>query len=253
MLSHNQSLSVITIEFVGASMRFLFNAAIFIAIISSLSSCAATANKPQNLLDAELSQFENIYSYGSAKYVDGEVVLESTKNWFYSTKKTYSDFILTAEVLLPDVEEYSNSGIIFRGQTRVVEGGRVAIGYQAEVDPSPRKWSGGFFDQARRLWLHPTHPTRSKPDDKFVKTFIPSWTDEHANAYKHLEWNRYRIECRGNEIKIYVNDVLTTHVIDNTDSEGFIALQHHGSKKLIETGKTDNQVRFRNVFITELD
>jgi hypothetical protein len=50
-----------------------------------------------------------------------------------------------------------------------------------------------------------------------------------------------------------VNDILTTHVLDNTDSEGFIALQHHGSKKLIETGKTDNLVKFRNVYITELN
>jgi len=42
-----------------------------------------------------------------------------------------------------------------------------------------------------------------------------------------------------------VNDILTTHVIDTTDSEGFIALQHHGSQKLIDTGKTDNYIKFR--------
>lgn len=216
-----------------------------------LFGCSSTHSQ-QALLDASLSQFENIYDFGKAEYTDGVVVLESTGNWFFPTKKTYKDFILTAEVLLPDVSEYSNSGIMFRGQIKQVDDGVVAVGYQAEVDPSPRKWSGGLYDQGRRQWLHPQHDTRSKPDEKFIKSYIPEWTDELANAYKHLEWNRYRIECRGSEIKIYVNDILTTHVIDTTDSEGFIALQHHGSQKLIDTGKTDNYIKFRNVYITEL-
>ncbi len=238
-------------------MKLTLKMAVLALSILGINACITTAsnsvNTPQNLLDADLSQFENIYSYGSANYINGELVLKSPKNWFYTTKKSYSDFILTAEVLLPNVNEYSNSGILFRGQTKQLDTGTVAIGYQAEVDPSPRKWSGGFFDQGRRLWLHPTHPKRSKPDSNFVKSFIPVWTEKHANAYKHLEWNRYKIVCIGNEIKIYVNDILTTHVLDNTDSEGFIALQHHGSKKLIETGKTDNLVKFRNVYITELN
>lgn len=74
-----------------------------------------------------------------------------------------------------------------------------------------------------------------------------------ANAYKHLAWNVYRIECRGNELKIFVNNVLTTHVLDNKAQEGFIGFQHHGSKLLKDTGNTTNIVRFRNLFITELD
>lgn len=223
-----------------------------ILLILQLSACAVE-KKPENLLDEGLTQFHNIYEFGDARYENGEIVLSATKNWFYTTKKTYKDFILTAEVLMPDVTEYSNSGILFRAQTQQTEDGLKAVGYQAEIDPSPRKWSGGLYDQGRRYWLHPKHEERSNPDEKFVKSFIPEWTEELASAYKHLEWNKYRIECRGSELKIFVNDVLTTHVIDTTDAEGFIALQHHGSKKLIATGETDNLVRFRNVFITELD
>ncbi len=234
-------------------MNSILNYFLLIIALTIITSCASTKLKPKNLLNENLSQFSNVYEYGSAKYVDGELVLESTKNWFFVTKKSYKDFVLTAEVMLPDVKEYSNSGILFRGQLQQGPKGTVAIGYQAEVDPSDRKWSGGFYDQGRRKWLHPLHKTRSNPDEKFIKNFIPKWTDEMANAYKHLEWNRYRIECRGNEIKIFVNDVLTTHVLDSTDSQGVIGLQHHGSKKLIETGKTDNLIRFRNVYITELN
>ena len=206
-----------------------------------------------NLLDEQLSQFSNIYDYGSAQYINGELVLNATDNWFFTTKKHYKNFILTAEVLMPDVSEYSNSGIMFRGQIKNNDNGQEAMGYQAEVDPSARKWSGGLYDQARRQWLHPLHATRSFPDADFVQNYLAGWTQEMANAYRHLEWNLYRIECRGSDIKIYLNGVLTTHVNDSKDSEGFIGLQHHGSELLKTTGATNNVVRFRNVFITELD
>ena len=64
---------------------------------------------------------------------------------------------MEAEVKMPDVTEYSNSGIIFRAQLNGEKGKQQAMGYQAEVDPSDRKWSGGLYDQARRQWLHPLH------------------------------------------------------------------------------------------------
>lgn len=209
--------------------------------------------EPVNLLDDSLSQFNNIYNYGSAEIKDGELILNSTGNWFLTTKKAYKNFILTAEVLMPDVSEYSNSGIMFRGQLKTNDKGQEAMGYQAEVDPSARKWSGGLYDQARRQWLHPLHDTRSFPDADFAQNYLGGWSEEMAEAYRHLQWNQYRIECRGSDIKIYLNGVLTTHVKDTKDSQGFIGLQHHGSEILKTTGSTNNVVRFRNVFITELD
>ena len=212
-----------------------------------------TAQNKEYLLDSALSKFTNVYDYGSAEYKNNELVLRSTGNWFYLTNKTYKDFIFTAEVLMPDVTEYSNAGFIFRAQVKETDKGKVAIGYQAEVDPSPRKWSGGLYDQGRRQWLYPEHKTRSQKDEKFEKSFLPEWSPKQANAYKHLQWNKYKIVAVGNEIKIYVNGILTTHVLDSTDAEGFIGLQHHGSEKLKATGDTDNIVKYRNVFVTELD
>ena len=220
--------------------------------LALLVSCS-TQQHAINLIDDSLSQFTNIYDYGSAEVKDGELILNSTGNWFLTTKKRYKNFILTADVLMPDVSEYSNSGIMFRGQVKTNEDGQEAMGYQAEVDPSERKWSGGLYDQARRQWLHPVHATRSFPDSDFEENYLGQWTDEMANAYRHLDWNTYRIECKGSDIKIYLNGVLTTHVRDSKDSQGFIGLQHHGSELLKTTGTTNNVVRFRNVFITELD
>lgn len=230
--------------------------AVIVSLFASilLLGCVSDSQpKAKNLLDLELSQFSNIYEYGQAEMVGNELVLNSTGNWFFTTKKKYKNFILTGEIIMPDVTEYSNSGFMFRGHSITTDKGTLAAaGYQAEVDPSSRKWSGGLYHQGGRKWLHPVHKTRSHHDDDFQKNFLPEWTSEMANAYKHLEWNSYRIECRDSEIKIYVNDVLTTHVIDSKLKEGFVGLQHHGSKKLVKTGKTDNIVRFRNVMILEL-
>ncbi|WP_339725114.1 DUF1080 domain-containing protein [uncultured Paraglaciecola sp.] len=207
-----------------------------------------------SLIDPQLSQFQNVYAYGKAEVVGDVIELNSIGNFFLLTQKTYKNFVFKAEVKMPAVTEYSNSGIIFRAQLKPTQDGyHEAAGYQAEVDPSARKWSGGLYDQARRDWLYPTHATRSHPDHHFIRSVLSEWTEQQGNAYKPGEWNQYRIECRGSNIKIYLNDILTTHVIDTKDAEGLIGLQHHGSKKLQDTGKTDNVVRFRNVTIRELD
>jgi len=230
-----------------------FKTALFITLVIFTFTHAVSA-KVKNLIDKDLSQFQNVYDYGSAMVNDGVIELNSTGNWFLVTKKRYKNFILNAEVKMPDVAEYRNSGILFRAQLKPTQDGfQQAVGYQAEVDPSDRKWSGGLYDQARREWLHPTHPMRSHPDHHFVRNITPNWTEQRAEAYKALDWNAYRIEVRGSNIKIYLNDVLTTHVIDTTDADGFIGLQHHGSKELADTGKTNNVVLFRNVTIEELN
>ncbi|EWH11742.1 hypothetical protein DS2_02925 [Catenovulum agarivorans DS-2] len=213
-------------------------------------------NNSPSLISQNQQNWQNVYPYGQANFNQdtGEVELISTGNWFYLTKEKYSDFVLELEVKMPDVKEYSNSGIIFRANTRPSDkfDGHYAYGYQAEIDPSKRKWSGGLYEQGTaRQWLHPIHPERSAPDDDFKQNLSPEWTEAKANAYKHLEWNHYKISAIGPEIKIWVNDVLTTHVIDTKSSEGLIGIQHHGSWQFKQNGDTSNTVLFRNIRIEE--
>ena len=62
------------------------------------------------------------------------------------------------------------------------------------------------------------------------------------NSEKPLgEWNRMVIECRGNEIKVWVNDDLVNHGFNSTASSGKIALQAEGT-----------EVEFRKVVLTPL-
>lgn len=226
---------------------FAFGAAVLFA------SCISASEKVSLYSDPEFKDCMNVYNDGHYEIKEGVVHLTSKKNFFFPTKKRYADFILEYEVKMPDVDEYSNSGLIFRGQIKEDKKGKSVIGYQAEVDPSERGWSGGLYDQGRRKWLYPKHAQRSNPDADFKGSQLPEWSEEKKKVYKHLEWNKYRIECRGSDIKIFLNGTLMTHVIDTKDAEGHIAIQHHGSKEFAKMGETKNVVQFRNIVIQELE
>ncbi|MES2419470.1 MAG: DUF1080 domain-containing protein [Bacteroidota bacterium] len=172
---------------------------------------------------------------GTAPYTvqDGMIVgtmTTGTPNSFLITTKVYSDFILELDVKLEGAE--SNSGIQTRSHIDMKANngqGRV-FGRQVEIDPTSRAWTGGIYDEARRLWLYPLdlNPA-AKP------------------VYKKEEFNHYKIECIGNEIKTWVNGVPVAYVIDTLDKTGFIGLQVHNigaNKKLI--GK---KVYFKNINI----
>ncbi len=168
---------------------------------------------------------------GEAKYnvSDGTIVgttVANTPNSFLVTEENYSDFILEVEMLL---EDDFNSGIQFRSESRPdYMDGRVH-GYQCEVDPSDRAWSAGIYDEARRGWLY---PLELNPDAR--------------SAFKHGEWNKYRIECIGTDIKTYLNDVQVAHLIDDMTTEGFIALQVHSINDESMAGKN---IRWKNIRI----
>ena len=168
---------------------------------------------------------------GQAKYevVNGEIVgttVANTPNSFLTTEKNYSDFILELELM---VESPMNSGIQFRSEsTPEYNNGRVH-GYQCEVDPSSRAWSGGIYDEARRGWLYPC-------------TYNP----EGGKAFKMGEWNKYRIECIGPDIRTWVNGVPVAHLIDDMTPEGFICLQVHSIGK---DGEPGHKIRWRNIRI----
>ncbi|MFN5930802.1 MAG: DUF1080 domain-containing protein, partial [Sphingobacteriales bacterium] len=141
-------------------------------------------------------------------------------------EKDYGDFVLELELF---ADSTMNSGVQFRSESKPdYQNGRVH-GYQAEVDPSPRAWSGGIYDEGRRLWL-------------YTMDFNPT----SKKAFKNGQWNKYRIECIGNHIRTWVNDVPTAHLIDDLTPKGFIALQVHSIPKTQSPGQ---QIMWRNIRI----
>ena len=159
---------------------------------------------------------------------NGEIVgtyVTGTPNTFLCTKKKYGDFILTFEGLLG---EGTNSGVMFRAQSRPdYQDGRVH-GYQMEMDPSKRKWTGGIYDEGRRKWLYNLERNATS-----------------KNAFNLTEWNQYRIEAIGTSLRVWVNGVQTADVVDDVDASGFIGLQVHSCKEELN----GRQVRFKNIQI----
>ena len=129
------------------------------AALLMLNGCTST----EYLLDEKLSKFKNVYNDGEAHFVDGELQLIAEKNWFFSTRKIYEDFVLEAEVMMPDTSEYSNSGIIFRGQIIETDKGKQIIGYQVDIDPSDRKWTGGLLRSGPQKVALPNTPHPFSP------------------------------------------------------------------------------------------
>lgn len=172
---------------------------------------------------------------GEAKYevVNGVIVgttVANTPNSFLTTEKDYSDFILEVEL---KVDDNMNSGIQFRSLSKAdYNNGRVH-GYQCEVDPSDRAWSGGIYDEARRGWLYPC-------------TYNP----EGGEAFRNGAWNLYRIECVGNDIRTFLNGKPVAHLIDDMTPKGFISLQVHSIGSADQEGR---QIKWRNVRIKTTD
>ncbi|WP_131694659.1 3-keto-disaccharide hydrolase [Dyadobacter tibetensis] len=173
---------------------------------------------------------------GKAKYevVNGVIVgtsVTGTPNSFLTTEKDYGDFIFECELM---VDNKLNSGIQFRSLSKPdYNDGRVH-GYQMEIDPSDRGWAGGIYDEARRGWLYPG-----------------DLNPEGKKAFKKGQWNHYRIEAIGPDIRTFVNGIPVAHIIDDLTLKGFICLQVHGIGQ--DKDREGTQVKWKNIRIKTAD
>lgn len=190
---------------------------------------------------------------GEARYtIEGDAIVgmsvANTSNSFLCTEREYGDFILEVEL---KVDNELNSGIQIRShvydkatelelknavgemETYSIPADRVH-GYQVEIDPSDRAWSGGIYDEARREWLY-----NLEGDDH----------RDARQAFRRNDWNHYRIEAVGPAIKTWINGVPVADLTDDVDASGLIALQVHS----VDDHLAGKQVRWRNVRIKVLD
>ena len=171
---------------------------------------------------------------GKAKYrvEDGAIVgssVPNTSNSFLCTEKIYGDFILELEF---KVDAGLNSGVQIRSNSLPDYRRGVVHGYQVEIDPSPRGFSGGIYDESRR------------------GRFLQDLTDNEParKAFKAGDWNKFRVEAVGDSIKTWLNGVPATDLVDSMTQTGFIGLQVHGVGNRTEP----LQVRWRSIRIQDL-
>ena len=207
--------------------KFLF----YLLFLISFNAIAQTDNGNWEYLfnGKDLSNWKVLGGKATYSIQNGEIVgttVSNTPNTFLASEKEYGDFILEIDLF---VHPLMNSGIQIRSLSiPTYQNGRVH-GYQVEVDPSTRAWSGGIYDEARRGWLY---SLELNPQAK--------------TAFKNNDWNKYRIEAIGNSIRTWVNGVPVAHLIDAETAKGFIALQVHSIPDSEPAGR---QIRWKNIRI----
>ena len=199
-------------------------------LITTYSSAQTTKVGWINLFNGKnLNGWHQLNGHAKYSVENGEIVgttVANTPNSFLATDKDYGDFFLELDI---KVDTSMNSGIQIRSESLPdYNNGRVH-GYQVEIDPSKRAWSGGIYDEARRGWLY---PLELNPPAK--------------KAFKNGQWNHYYIECLGNSIRTWLNGVPAANVVDSMTRKGFIALQVHQVPDAAHAGE---QIRFKNIRI----
>jgi len=106
---------------------------------------------------------------------------------------------------------------------------------QVDLEPEPRAFSGGIYDERRRGWIHPLHGSPAA-----------------RRAFRPDERNRFRVVDRGPMLETWVNGVPAASLFDTTGADGQIALQLHSiaAESLAEGPPTE--VRYRNLRIRRL-
>lgn len=156
----------------------------------------------------------------------GRAVIGKGNSWLVSDQ-LYGDFIVEFDA---KTDPSLNSGMMIRGQSRPEYRNGVVFGYQAEIDPSPRAWSAGLYDEQRRQWL-----------------FTLGRNEAARKAFKSGDWNHYRVEAIGNRIRTFLNGVPAADIVDDTDARGFLAFQVHALPD--DVAAKGPEVRFKGLRI----
>ncbi|MDF2159262.1 DUF1080 domain-containing protein [Algoriphagus sp. CAU 1675] len=180
----------------------------------------------------DLSGWKAVAGTATFDVEDGVIIgtaVAGSPNTFLITEETFGDFILELDLKVEHVS--SNSGIMARGQfdPNGRDGKGLVYGYQIEADPTDRAWSAGVYDEARRGWLYPLE-----------------LNPEARSVFKLGEFNHYRIEVIGDEIKTWLNGQEVAYVVDDMDKTGFVGLQVHSISKPEDAGR---KTYFKNIRI----
>ncbi|MAG55233.1 MAG: hypothetical protein CMJ83_02980 [Planctomycetes bacterium] len=153
-------------------------------------------------------------------------------NGFLCTIREFGDFELELDFHCPDK---TNSGIQIRSQLKKRRGRKDTVwGYQVEIDPSDRAWTGGIQEELGRGWIA---NLKANP--------------EARAAFKHDAWNHFRIIAEGNRLRTWINGVPAADLRDDRTARGFIGLQLHWP--VVKRGAVPGtQLKWKNIRLREL-
>lgn len=152
----------------------------------------------------------NVWKVESGWIVGGDGRHSLPKNEFLASQAEFGDFVLRLKFRLEGTNGFVNSGVQFRSQ-RVPNDSEMS-GYQADIGEG---WYGCLYDESRR------NKVLARPSEAVLKQAL------HPLG----EWNDYEVRCRGRNIVIRLNGVVT---VDYTEPDekipvtGHLGLQVHG-------------------------
>lgn len=197
------------------------------------SSETVTTKKTVKLFDGKTLDGWKAVIPANAKFwsvVDGVITASNGSekmptNTYITTEKSYEDFQFICKFRLTGdhASGFINSGIQYRS---LLEHGRI-VGYQADIG---RKYWGDIHDEHRRNNL-------MKGD---IKALL-------KGGFKEDEWGTYKIVCKGDSHKLYINDHLVADYTEKDASipkKGVIALQLHSGGVA--------KMEYKDIYIQEL-
>jgi len=160
--------------------------------------------------------------------VGGSMERRIPRNEFLVSVKEYGDFTLRLECKA--LGAGCNGGIQFRSVRAPADGNMPSemIGYQADMTDTAAYW-GAIYDESRRNRF-----IAEPPRELIERIFRPG------------DWNEYEIVAKGNNVKMFLNGVLTVDYTEpdaNIPARGFIGLQIHSGPP--------SETWYRNIRIEE--
>jgi hypothetical protein len=235
-------------------------ALVFIILMTACQNRSANKDGWKDLFDGKtlngwkvLNQdFKNPESKPDFYVENNMIVCNTTLNnsggGYLVTEKSYANFILEFDV---KIDTSLNSGIQCRSRvwekdtSSIYVAGDASLtkrktkwpagyvwGYQIEVDPSSRAWSGGLYEPGNRGWI--VALVNNEPGRK---------------AFKPMDWNHFKILMDGNKIQTWVNGVQTVDTTDDMSASGFLGIQFHGAGS---EWQKDKKSYWKNIRIKEL-
>ena len=191
----------------------------FVGLLALLTSCSNPSlsnhqeeRQPQavfqNGADDWFKKGEGNWSFDGDKLV----ALVDSQEGFVMTNERFQNFILELE-FHPD--SAINSGVFLRCDDHIINDKHC---YEVNI------WD-------------------LRPEQDYRTGSIVTLAEPLAHIETIDRWNKYKMQCEGDHIQVWLNDTLTADYRDKTFAEGHIGLQAHGM----------GEIRFRNVNITHLD
>jgi hypothetical protein len=203
-------------------------------MVLAFTAFGAEEDKDNRLFNGRDLSGWKVFIKGKAKPEDvwtvkeGVLMCSGKPAGYIVTEKEYGNYILELEWRWPD--KPGNSGVLLH-----VSGKDMVW---------PKSWEAQLFSgSAGDIWLigdFKLEVNKERQDPRQARHYFRIKTDKPIEK-KAGEWNKYRITCKGDTVKLEINGQVVNEGKNSELSKGKIALQSEGSP-----------IHFRNIKLTPI-